>query len=393
MRDPIGEFEKIRDYYIAYLETAFRMSDPELQRIRRKLLEQYDPPTLSTDPLVEPVARYETVDLRIDDLVGEVGEKWLPGFTRAERKVFARLALAGLLPREGTSGPDGVGRGAFELYRHQLHMLKRGVSIGCPGIVTSGTGSGKTEAFLLPILARITKEGLVWPSAEGLNPGPTWWKPSSEGARYSLQEFRALATEDPERIFKARRHREPADRPKAVRALILYPMNALVEDQMVRLRRALDSDEAHAVLDSYVGGNRIFFGRYTSATPVTGYQRHPRQAHEYRSKSTRKVMELYRRIIAAEATWREAVIESKQRSESELPFNFPRPNGAELFSRWDMQAFPPDILITNTSMLSVLLAREVDAAIWSKTREWLHANSDAYFYLVLDELHLQRGTS
>ena len=35
---------------------------------------------------------------------------------------------------------------------------------------------------------------------------------------------------------------EPAARLKAVRALILYPMNALVEDQLVRLRKALDSD-------------------------------------------------------------------------------------------------------------------------------------------------------
>jgi ATP-dependent helicase YprA (DUF1998 family) len=33
-------------------------------------------------------------------------------------------------------------------------------------------------------------------------------------------------------------------REKALRAIILYPMNALVDDQMVRLRRTLDSDEA-----------------------------------------------------------------------------------------------------------------------------------------------------
>ena len=38
------------------------------------------------------------------------------------------------------------------------------------------------------------------------------------------------------------------DRTPAVRALILYPMNALVEDQISRLRSALDSDQARAVL-------------------------------------------------------------------------------------------------------------------------------------------------
>ncbi len=57
----------------------------------------------------------------------------------------------------------------------------------------------------------------------------------------------------------------------AVRALILYPMNALVEDQMTRLRRTLDSDEARSAMDRHLGGNRIFFGRYTGATPVTGF--------------------------------------------------------------------------------------------------------------------------
>lgn len=44
---------------------------------------------------------------------------------------------------------------------------------------------------------------------------------------------------------------EAKQRPKAVRAIILYPMNALVEDQLVRMRRALDSDEAHLEMDRH----------------------------------------------------------------------------------------------------------------------------------------------
>ena len=63
-------------------------------------------------------------------------------------------------------------------------------------------------------------------------------------------------------------------RPSAVRALVLYPMNALVEDQMVRLRKTLDSQDAHEVMDARFAGNRLFFGQYTSATPVTGYEQH-----------------------------------------------------------------------------------------------------------------------
>ena len=58
--------------------------------------------------------------------------------------------------------------------------------------------------------------------------------------------------------------------------MILYPMNALVEDQMVRLRRALDSTQAHRAMDTFFSGNRIFFGRYTGATKVTGWMHHPR---------------------------------------------------------------------------------------------------------------------
>src|SRR5262249_27794974 len=59
----------------------------------------------------------------------------------------------------------------------------------------------------------------------------------------------------------------------------------------------------------------------------------------------------------------------------------------------DMQSHPPDILITNVSMLGAMLNREVDAPIFDKTRAWLTSHDDAYFHLVLDELHLQRGAA
>lgn len=74
-------------------------------------------------------------------------------------------------------------------------------------------------------------------------------------------------------------------------------------------------------------------------------------------------------------------------------FMFPSIDGCEQTNRWDMQADPPDILITNVSMLSAILNREVDEPIIEKTREWLASNDSAYFYLVLDELHLQRGST
>jgi DEAD/DEAH box helicase domain-containing protein len=74
-------------------------------------------------------------------------------------------------------------------------------------------------------------------------------------------------------------------------------------------------------------------------------------------------------------------------------FLFPAVDGAELLSRWDMQQTPPDILITNVSMLGAMLNREVDDPVFETTKQWLTSNDDAYFYLVLDELHLQRGAA
>ena len=50
MYDPIGSFQRIRDQYLAYLETAFRISDPGVSSERRDLLEQ--PGHLCTEPLL-----------------------------------------------------------------------------------------------------------------------------------------------------------------------------------------------------------------------------------------------------------------------------------------------------------------------------------------------------
>ena len=74
-------------------------------------------------------------------------------------------------------------------------------------------------------------------------------------------------------------------------------------------------------------------------------------------------------------------------------FLFSATDGGELSSRWDMQQSPPDILVTNVSMLGTMLSREVEAPIFESTRQWLGGNVDAYFYLVLDELHLVRGSA
>ena len=77
------------------------------------------------------------------------------------------------------------------LYVHQEQAIRKAVS-GRNLVIASGTGSGKTEAFLFPILNAL------------------------------LQEVEAGTGREP-----------------GVRALLLYPMNALANDQVKRLRQLL----------------------------------------------------------------------------------------------------------------------------------------------------------
>lgn len=397
MQDPIGGFQRIRDLYITYLETAFRIRDKSLTAERRALLER--PNTFCTEPLVEPLPRYQTVDFMLHELASSAStDARLPGFNAAERAAFAELALSGLLESEPAGRDAPISRTAtYVLYEHQAQMLWRGVQTGKPGIVTSGTGSGKTESFLLPVLAMLAKEALRWPAPDARYLNARWWQNPS-GAPYPKWEDlpnRPGAKAKDASPFAPQRSGERRGRPAAVRALILYPMNALVEDQLARIRRALDSDLAREVMDRRFAGNRIFFGRYTGDTPVTGFHRHPRPRLNEYERRARKLAELYRASAAMQrAQERARQMDAERPNEDEgVRYLFPSVDGGELTSRWDMQETPPDLLITNVSMLNAILAREVDAPILERTREWLTSNDDAYFFLVLDELHLQRGSA
>ena len=152
MLDPIGGFERIRDLYVAYLDTAFRVRRQSLLKRRRELLRT--PGTLTTLPLIEPVPRYLTSEKALEDLVEDSPDNPIRGLTRSAKVAFAELALSGLFPGLPAQG-ELTRKHRFKPYRHQMTMLERGIGAGTPGIVTSGTGSGKTEAFMLPILAAL----------------------------------------------------------------------------------------------------------------------------------------------------------------------------------------------------------------------------------------------
>lgn len=380
MLDPIGGFNRIRDFFISYVETSFRISDRPVAAERRRLLETTN--VFATSSFVEPVLRYRTHDLRIDQMVGVSGGP-LDGLSEEVQVAFAELALSGLFDGEDSTGK--VKRvGKYAPYKHQIEMLQRGIEPGKPGIVTSGTGSGKTESFMLPIMAALSREAIGWAKPDAGYLETPWW--TSPKGKWKPQ-------------------RDGENRPAAVRALVLYPMNALVEDQMVRLRRTLDSDEARSVMDDRFDGNRLFFGQYTSSTPVTGYEHHPRIAGGDVEKKRRQRRQ--RELRAAMKKANQEQIDARDHDAAELKkaqaegvsppdptrFIFPSLDGGEMLSRWDMQDTPPDLLVTNASMLGAMLSREVEEPIFETTREWLHSDDDAYFYLVFDELHLIRGSA
>ena len=227
-------------------------------------------------------------------------------------------------------------------------------------VVTTGTGSGKTECFLLPIAAALIRESITWqPPGTKPNHWDWWnhWLPVGNRRRYEARI--------PQRGFE--------NRPAAIRALILYPLNALVEDQLARLRDGFDGTQARAWLQAQRSGNRFYFGRYTGRTPVSG-GRTP--AATARLRTELESMDRESGLVAGTPAAR----------------FFARMDGGEMWSRWDMQDHAPDILITNYSMLNITLMRGVEAAIFDQTRQWLQADTAHIFHLVVDELHTYRGT-
>lgn len=390
MLDPIGAFNRIRDFYISYLETAFSIRNRQVSGDRRSLLESGG--SLCTDPIVEPLTRYKTTDFTIADLIGDhEHDKRVPDLNAKQREAFVHLALSGLFDAVPACNPQDPPRPKYPPYTHQVDMLRRGIANGTPSVVTSGTGSGKTESFLLPVFAMLAKEALRWPQPDPGYLSQKWWQDVSGRPvdKYTDLQDRPLAKNRNGSPYRPQRSSENNKRAPAVRAMVLYPMNALVEDQLARLRRALDSDAARACMDRFFNRNRIFLGKYTSATPVTGHHRHPRPDQDEYKRRERKLRSLLKSVTQMQLTQEAA----RLHSDPDARFLFPSTDGNEMVTRWDMQEHPPDILITNISMLNAMLAREVDAPIFTKTRQWLTSNDDAYFFLILDELHLQRGSA
>ncbi|MFG1617916.1 DEAD/DEAH box helicase [Nonomuraea wenchangensis] len=330
--DALGAFDNLRDALFRYYDTPFGLANPALQDKRRRLLDQ--DAGAWRRPVLEVRPRYASSGKTVNESVQEAGAS----------HGLAELAGLGLL------------KGVPALYKHQHEALIRSLA-GDHVVITAGTGSGKTESFMLPAIASLITESASWTGTAGLQ--TPWWEVANWG-------------------WQSQRHGE-AGRRAAVRTLVLYPMNALVEDQLGRMRRALDSDAVRQWLDRNRNGHRFYFGRYTGATPVPG---------EPGSKAAMDSLRTYLQQVARRGTQARA-----EGDEGKAAFFLPRLDGAEMRSRWDMLDYPPDILVTNYSMLNVMLLRPRESKIFDSTRQWLEETPGAKFTLIVDELHMYRGTA
>ena len=246
MSNPLAIFENLRDTYFRYLDSPFDLRYPDLVAERRVLLDRDG--RLYRRPLIEPVPAYQFSGDTFSQAVQALLAPIWPQSTIGDLGGFVSQ---GLFP------PTLSNRQPRELYTHQRAVFEESVVSGHNVVVTTGTGSGKTECFLLPIVAALIQESIGWRHPPRGQAQWDWWN------HWSMQGSRRRWAQ---RIAQ----RAHENRTPAVRALILYPLNALVEDQLSRLRDGLDGAQARAWLQSHRVGNRFYFGRYTGRTPVSG---------------------------------------------------------------------------------------------------------------------------
>lgn len=311
--------EELENTLHQYLEADYHIWDESLIIARQSLLIANN--ITSSDPRLEASPTYKTGVPFAKMAIPKVASDFLTALSKIDR--------AGVYP---------------EPRAHQKVALEKFLGEGREIIVATGTGSGKTESFLYPILGSFAVEGT--------------------------------------------RSRDSVKMP-GCRVLLLYPMNALVNDQLTRLRKMFGNKDVSNLIEQE-RGRRATFGVYTSKTDYPGAKVKDRD-----KKLLNKIKSLYSgdALKKREELWEEGLWPAKNMQdfiESNLATS---KEDAELYSRHEIQETPPDILVTNYSMLEYMLARPVERDIFEKTSEWLRSEPENYLTIVLDEAHMYRGVA
>lgn len=254
------------------------------------------------------------------------------------------------------------------LYLHQEQALSAFLQEKQDVIVATGTGSGKTETFLFSILGMLAQE--------------------------------------------AAERKESAKMP-GMRALLLYPMNALVNDQLSRVRRLFGTEAASERISRH-RDRPIRFASYTGRTPYPGKKEAkkdhslirplfeeyyiPLDAHPDIVQKLRQSGKWPAKDLTAFYAANKAAQFVTRTNKSRTRWNWAErlktcASDRELMTRHEVQQACPDLMITNYSMLEYMLLRPIERNIFQQTREWLRADNRNVLTIVLDEAHLYSGVA
>ncbi len=289
--DPIAATQQPREDFIRYLLTAYPLRDPHLRYGLKQQLEQ--PGNVWQHSYLEGSQPYRPA------------------------KSVSELVDGGVLHQDIASLFTPNSR---PLYEHQEKAIRAVVEEQKNIVVATGTGSGKTECFLIPMLDMLLKEG--------------------------------------DKLSKP-----------GVRALILYPMNALVNDQVKRLRKLLCRQNTPA----------IRFGFYTSRTQKNEDKALDSLKAELDAYDSEELLELFTEDERSgqKLSDRDNLLERAGEKICEI----------QAISREEIWRKPPHILITNYSMLEHMLIRPLERGTI------FEASADTFKMLVVDEAHSYSGAT
>ena len=347
--ETIGEtVDDIRAALTDYIEATYHISNERLVDQRRQLL--LEPGVIYQVPYIESTPRY---------LQGQAFSEL--GLPKPALQLLTAMAHPDSGNRQLLYDPP---------YEHQARALTATLSEGRSLVVTTGTGSGKTESFLMPNSRQARSRGCREPSIICTVLASRNRAVSDEHARE--RPAGSLAPH-------ARRPRSRLDVPGLGRTTSPLHRGTRVGPftQEFERQRRTKTD-----CDRSASSTQTCFERHQAALRQS---RHA-LAISSRSFSSRGKWPAKPDLIA----WYGEPNSRWQRN-GEYVRAVTLPNDPELLTRHEVLAAPPDVIVTNYSMLEYMLMRPLERPVFDTTREWLAEFPDERLLLVVDEAHLYRG--